>query len=107
MSGLHLPPAEPPDEDEARLLEALGTSRYELAEAENVRARLADELAATPPDMPDRAARLRIEAAVAGNRITLWRDVVNELERRLRGHAPRCPHCLALLPFHFDECVVL
>ena len=77
MSGLQLPPAEPPADDVARVLEQLRNARRELTDAQ----RIVTMLTADPLAQP----RGGIELQVATRRVELWRAQVITTERRARA----------------------
>lgn len=77
----HLPPAEPPAEAVAELIDKLHHLGAELTEAESVTRRLLADL--DDPYLPGWAReRLRVEVAVARRRVELYVLVLAELQRR-------------------------
>ena len=88
MSGLHLPPAEPPADAILALRAQLDEARDELHEAQRIAALLEDE----QEDQAARGhavgiARLMIERDLAGRRVEAWSAILDRLrdEGRRRG----------------------
>lgn len=87
MSGLTLPPAEPPAETVLDVVDRLRTFREHLTEAKRQLHMLeqtfrGNALAQLPPGS---TTYYRIELRVSRNRVTLWTREVRALERRARG----------------------
>jgi hypothetical protein len=92
VSGLQLPPAEPPAEDVADVLDQLTAARQQLADAHDVVARIADNAATgdverqLPVWRTEHAERYwLIEARAAELRCELWSLAIAELTDRARA----------------------
>lgn len=85
MSGLSLPPAQPPAETIAVLLERLHAAEAQLREAERQEQLLDEAVRDNSPLNASSAQYFRIERRVARNRVVLWTRHVRDLERRGRA----------------------
>jgi hypothetical protein len=83
VSGLTLPPAEPPHDDLADVLEQLEAARQQLADAHDSVARIADAHAGVATDHARRY--WQIEARAAELRSELWSLAIGELTDRARA----------------------
>lgn len=83
MSAAQLPPAEPPADDVATVLEKLRYARAELREAERVLAMLA--ILGDVDNPASYTVHLEVEGHTAERRIELWRAVVARLEEQARA----------------------
>jgi hypothetical protein len=82
---LHLPPAEPPADVVAELLDKREHLAVELREAEALYLRLAAVL--EDDTLPGwQRCRLEVELSLAGRRLELYRDCLAELRRQLGAH---------------------
>ena len=87
MTGLALPPAEPPADTVLDVVDRLRTVREHLTEAKRQLHMLEQTFRdnARPPQRPPGSRTYyRIELRVARNRVTLWTREVRALERRAR-----------------------
>jgi len=85
MSGLAMPPAQPPADDVTAVLDRLNGARAHRVEAvrqEDMLEQALTEASDVPAVMVD---YLRIERRVARNRTTLWTRQVRQLEAMARG----------------------
>lgn len=85
MTGLPLPPAEPPAENIAGLLERLRTAREHLVDARRQVAMVETALGDVETLTPTTVMYFRVERRVAQNRVVLWTREVRGLERRGRA----------------------
>lgn len=88
MSGLHLPPAEPPDEDLADLRDMIEAVREQLADAERQEHMLAVAIADNA-DTPTRRQLVTLagyvmEHELAQQRVAFWRPIVATTEKTAR-----------------------
>lgn len=83
MSGLHLPPAEPPADDELDLAAQLEAARTELHEAQRIAALLDEPL--DPGRGAIAVARDVIERDLAGRRVEAWTAILDRLRDNGRG----------------------
>lgn len=86
MSGLRMPPAEPPADTVLDVLDRLRIFREQLTEAGRQLHMLEQTFRAdAPPQLPPGSTTYyRIELRVARNRVMLWTREVRALERRAR-----------------------
>ena len=87
MSGLALPPAEPPASTVLEVLDQLRAFRAHRDDAGRQLHMLEQTFKDTEPAQlpPGSTTYYRIEARVARNRLMLWTREVRALERRARG----------------------
>jgi hypothetical protein len=85
VSGLALPPAEPPQESIRALLERLRTAQQHLDDAERQEHMIDQALADVETLEAAGAMYFRIERRVARNRTLLWTREVRALQRRGRA----------------------
>jgi hypothetical protein len=85
VSGLALPPAQPPAEDVAAVIDRLRSSRDQLNEARRQEAVLDQALADHRGQSAASLDYFRVERRVARNRTMLWTRQVRELEKRARA----------------------
>lgn len=85
MSGLHLPPAEPPDDAISTLRAQLAAARVELHEAQQFAARLDVDTWPATGDDAVAVARGVIERDLAARRVEAWSSVLDRIRAQARA----------------------
>lgn len=85
MSGLNLPPAEPPDDDVADVQELLQRARLCRGDADHTLGHLMDALRHQEGMTAPARMYLDLERVVAEHRLFLWGQVVGVLEQQARS----------------------
>jgi hypothetical protein len=85
VSGLSMPPANPPADNIVALLERLQAAKEHLIDAQRQASMIDVARADVETLTPATAAYFGIERKVARNRVVLWTREVRELERRGRA----------------------